>query len=75
MEVVSTAPVGLIAGVFEGAISMLRKTDKATGQASKVQGSQGERARDARRERNCRDVTEAINKGYRNQAITEFFRK
>lgn len=54
---------------------MLRKTDKATGQASKVQGAQGERARDARRERECRDVTAAINKGYQNKQITEFFRK
>jgi hypothetical protein len=54
---------------------MLRETNKANGQAKKVQGTSGERVRDARRERHCRDVTEAINKGYRNQAITEFFRK
>lgn len=54
---------------------MLRQTNKATGRAKKVQGAEGERSRDARRERECRDVNAAINKGYRNQAITEFFRK
>lgn len=53
---------------------MLRKTDKATGRAVKTQVC-GERTRDARRERECRDVTAAINKGYQNKAITEFFRR
>jgi hypothetical protein len=53
---------------------MLRETNKANGQAKKVQGTSGERSRDARRERECRDVTTAINRGHRNKAIENFFK-
>jgi hypothetical protein len=54
---------------------MLRQTNKATGRAVKTQATAGERQRDARRERECRDVQAAINKGYRNQQITDFFKR
>ena len=55
-------------------MSSLRKTNKATGQAVKTHVS-GERTRDARRERECREVNQAIAKGYRNQQITDFFKR
>lgn len=54
----------------------LRKTDKQSGRAVDRQSSaQGEGRRDARREREIRDVQVAINKGHRNDAITNFFKK
>lgn len=54
---------------------MLRQTEKATGRAKKVQGAQGERPRDARREREIRDFTQAVNKGHRNAAIDNFLKR
>lgn len=55
-------------------MSSLRKTDQATGRAVKTHAS-GETPREARRERELRDVQIAINKGYRNKAVENFFKR
>lgn len=56
---------------------MLRKTDEKTGRnlEGKRPHEGGETQREATRQRNLRDVESAINKGYRNKNVEEFFRK
>jgi hypothetical protein len=52
----------------------LRAVDKATGRAISKVDAGGENRREAVRERRCREVTEAINRGHRNQAIDNFLK-
>jgi hypothetical protein len=55
---------------------MHRKIDKRTGEnIERTRRESGEPRYEAERQRRMRDVTEAINKGYRNKAIEEAFRK
>ena len=55
----------------------LRSVEKSTGKVrdeSKDTRTGGEPVREAKRQRELRDVQAAINKGHRNDAITNFFR-
>jgi hypothetical protein len=55
----------------------LRSVEKSTGKVrdeSKDTRTGGEPVREAKRQRELRDVQAAINKGHRNQAIDQFFR-
>lgn len=54
---------------------MLRPVDKATGKVKPEAQCGGENAREAVRQREIRDVQEAINKGHRNSNIENFFKR
>lgn len=54
----------------------LKGVDRKSGRVpNKAGAAAGEGKREARQERELRDVKDAINKGYRNQAIEGFYRK